>query len=96
MKYLAEKYFDVKGNSNLTLDWNDSVLEDYQTELDRHLELMNAGIESKLEVRMWAKGEDEETAQANLDKIDSLTDIYDDLDFKGEPIVEETIVEGVE
>lgn len=86
MKYLSEKYFKVKGNSNLTLDWNDSVLEDYQTELDRHIQLMDAGIESKLEVRMWAKGEDEETAQANLDKIDSPTDIYDDLDYRGEDI----------
>ena len=62
------------------------MLEDYQTELDRHIQLMDAGIESKLEVRMWAKGEDEETAQANLDKIDSPTDIYDDLDYRGEDI----------
>ena len=81
MAFLSEEYHKVKGEYNITINWNDSVLEDYQTELNRHLQLMDAGIESRLEVRMWAMGEDEEVALEKLNQIDDgIEDIYSDLD----------------
>ena len=81
MAFLSEEYQGVSGDYNITINWNDSVLEDYQTELNRHLQLMDAGIESRLEVRMWAMGEDEEVALEKLNQIDDgLEDIYSDLD----------------
>lgn len=84
--YLAGYYYDLEGEAKLVVNWNDGILEDYQTELDRHQQRIDMGIESTLEARMWAFGEDEATALDNLAKIDDgLEDIYSDLDNPGEP-----------
>ena len=85
VSYLAEKYYGLEGDCKLVINWNDSVLEDYQTELDRHQQRIDMGIESEVEAREWAFGEDEETAIASLEKIsDGIEDIYSDLDNMGE------------
>lgn len=102
MAFLSQTYQGVDGEYNITINWNDSVLEDYQTELNRHLQLMDAGIESRVEVRMWAMGETKEVAIEKLNQIDDgIEDIYSDLDSQptnlDEPQGEEPpIAEGEE
>jgi len=86
VSYLAEKYYDVEGGCKLVINWNDSILEDYQTELDRHQQRIDMGIEDKIEARMWAFGEDRKDAEKALENMDALTDIYNDLENMGEPV----------
>ena len=57
------------GLYDVSFTWDDSILVDVETELNKRLTLLNAGITSKREVRMWYFGEDERQAQTALDKI---------------------------
>lgn len=57
------------GLYDVSFTWDDSILVDIETELNKRLTLLNAGITSKREVRMWYFGEDERQAQTALDKI---------------------------
>lgn len=57
------------GKYDVSFDWDDSILVDVDTELNRKLTLMNNGIESKLEVRMWYHGEDKRQAAESLKRI---------------------------
>ena len=65
-----------------TTDWNDSILTDADTELSQKLQLLDANILGKAEVRAWYTGEDEETAAQKIEDIDSsssnamLTDLF--------------------
>ena len=81
MDFLATTYKLVEeGDYSLVISWNDSVLEDYQTELNRELQLMDAGVKSKVEVRMFATGEDEKTAQEKIDLIGASEDLFAGLE----------------
>ena len=68
------------------IDWKDSILTDTDTELEQKLNLQNAGILSKAEVRSWYTGENLATAQAEIDKIDQanqdkmLNDLFTNKD----------------
>ena len=57
------------GLYDVSFTWDDSILVDVETELNKRLTLLNAGLTSKREVRMWYFGEDERQAQTALDKI---------------------------
>ena len=69
------KYTDGKvdtskmGSYDVSFEWDDSILVDEQTELQTRMSLMQAGVESKLELRMWYFGETQKQAQDALDKI---------------------------
>lgn len=54
-----------------TTDWNDSILTDADTELTQKLQLLDANILGKAEVRAWYTGEDEETAEQKIEDIES-------------------------
>ena len=58
------------GRYDVSFTWDDSILVDVETELNKRMTLMNANISSRLETRMWYFGEDERQAQEALDKID--------------------------
>ena len=58
-----------KGTYDTNIEWKDSILTDTDTELDQKLNLQNAGILSKAEVRAWYTGESVESAQLEIDKI---------------------------
>jgi A118 family predicted phage portal protein len=57
------------GSYDVSFEWDDSILIDEETELATRLSLMEKGLESKLELRMWYFGETEKQAQEALDKI---------------------------
>ena len=60
----------TEGKYEISFEWDDSILVDSESELAKRLQLINAGLASKLEVRMWYFGETENQAKAALQKID--------------------------
>ena len=61
------------GDYDTNIEWKDSILTDTDTELEQKLSLQNAGILGKAEIRAWYTGESIESAQAEIDKIDSAS-----------------------
>ena len=59
-----------KGKYEISFEWDDSILVDSESELTKRLQLINAGLASKLEVRMWYFGETENQAKKALQEID--------------------------
>ena len=57
------------GKYDVSFNWDDSIIVDKDTELQKNLQLLNAGLKSKVEVRAWAEGETEQQAQEALEKI---------------------------
>lgn len=57
------------GKYDISFTWDDSILVDVDTELNKRMTLLNAGLTSKQEVRMWYFGETARQAQDALDKI---------------------------
>jgi len=73
--YVMDVYcslYDVtpSGEYEISFEWDDSILEDSDTELQKRLTMVNAGITSKLETRMWYFGETENQAKAALQKVE--------------------------
>ena len=70
-----------KGTYDTNIEWKDSILTDTDTELEQKLNLQNAGILSKAEVRAWYTGESVESAQLEIDKIQeqSQTNLMNDI-----------------
>lgn len=58
-----------KGNYEVSFTWDDSILVDEDTELNRRLLLMEKGIASKVETRMWYYGETEKQARDMLSRV---------------------------
>ena len=59
-----------EGKYEISFEWDDSILVDSESELTKRLQLINAGLASKLEVRMWYFGETENQAKKALQEID--------------------------
>lgn len=57
------------GLYDVSFTWDDSILVDIDTELNKRLTLLQNGLTSKREVRMWYFGETERQAQTALDQI---------------------------
>ena len=70
-----------EGDYDTNIEWKDSILTDTDTELEQKLNLQNAGILSKAEVRAWYTGESVESAQLEIDKIQeqSQTNLMNDI-----------------
>lgn len=60
----------TEGKYEISFEWDDSILVDSESELTKRLQLINAGLASKLEVRMWYFGETENQAKKALQDID--------------------------
>lgn len=58
------------GEYEISFEWDDSIIVDSDAELEKRLSMLNAGITSKLETRMWYFGETENQAKAALQKIE--------------------------
>lgn len=58
-----------KGNYEVSFTWDDSILVDEDVELNRRLLLMEKGIASKVETRMWYYGETEKQARDMLSRV---------------------------
>ena len=73
--YIMNVYCDLyeitpEGEYNASFEWDDSILVDVEAELGKRITLMQNGLSSKLENRMWYFGETEEQARDALMKID--------------------------
>ena len=71
IKYMPDGKVDTSemGSYDVSFEWDDSILVDEETELNTRMALTNAGIQSKLELRMWYYGETEKQAQEALNKV---------------------------
>ena len=59
-----------EGEYECSFEWDDSILVDIETELSKRLTLMQNGLASKIETRMWYFNETENQAKAALQKIE--------------------------
>lgn len=57
----------------ISIDFDDSIIEDKQTDFSRDMQLLQAGIMNDWEFRMKWLNEDEETAKAALPKMQEMT-----------------------
>ena len=64
--------YDVtpSGEYEISFEWDDSIIVDTEAELEKRLVMVDAGITSKLETRMWYFGETENQAKAALQKVE--------------------------
>lgn len=58
-----------QGEYEISFEWDDSILVDVNEELTKRITLMNNGLASKLENRMWYFGETEAQAREALQRI---------------------------
>lgn len=57
----------------ISIDFDDSIIEDKQTDFSRDMQLLSAGIMNDWEFRMKWMNEDEATAKASLPKMQGMT-----------------------
>lgn len=57
------------GEYDISFEWDDSILVDVETELNKRITLMQNGLASKLETRMWYFGETERQAREALNNV---------------------------
>lgn len=57
----------------ISIDFDDSIIEDKQTDFSRDMQLLSAGIMNDWELRMRWMNEDEATAKAALPKMQDMT-----------------------
>lgn len=62
----------------ISIDFDDSIVEDETANFSRDLQLLNAGIMNDWEFRMRWMNEDEATAKASLPKAQDMTDERED------------------
>ena len=72
--YIMNTYCDLyeivpEGEYDVNFEWDDSIIVDVDTELGKRITLMQNGLASKVETRMWYFGETERQAQDALAKI---------------------------
>lgn len=58
-----------EGKYEVSYEWDDSIITDVDTELNKRITLMQNGLTSKVETRMWYFGETEDQAIQALVKI---------------------------
>lgn len=61
-------------NVEISIDFDDSIIEDDTTNFSRDMQMLSAGIMNDWEFRMRWMNEDEETAKAALPKAEDMTD----------------------
>ena len=72
--YIMNVYCDLyeitkDGEYDVNFEWDDSIIVDVDTELNKRMLLMQNGLASKIENRMWYFGETERQAREALQKI---------------------------
>lgn len=84
--YIMNAYCDLyeitpDGQYDANFEWDDSILVDVDTELNKRLSLMNSGLASKVEVRMWYFGETKRQAEEALQAIEkeNMQDMENDM-----------------
>ena len=72
---LGNRYMDagLDEEVEISIDFDDSIIEDKQTDFSRDMQLLSAGIMNNWEFRMKWMNEDEATAKAALPKMQDMT-----------------------
>ena len=70
-----------EGDYDVSFEWDDSIITDVDTELGKRITLMQNGLASKVETRMWYFGETERQAREALAEIEgeSMEQMQSDL-----------------
>ena len=68
-KYATVYHLAPEGDYDVSFEWDDSILTDTDTEMQKRLMMLNAGIISKAEFREWYFGETKAQAQSAIDAI---------------------------
>lgn len=73
--YVMDAYCDLyeltpEGKYEVSFEWDDSIIIDSESELSKRITLMQNGLASKLETRMWYFGETENQARLALQQVD--------------------------
>lgn len=73
--YIMNTYCDLyeitkDGEYDVSFEWDDSIIVDINEEINKRITLMQNGLMSKLELRMWYFGETERQAQEALTNVD--------------------------
>ena len=73
--YVMDVYctlYDItpSGEYEISFEWDDSIIVDSAEELQKRLDMLNAGLTSKVETRMWYFGETENQAKLALQQIE--------------------------
>ena len=84
--YVMNAYCDLygitkDGKYDVSFEWDDSIIVDVDTELGKQMTLLQNGLTSKKEVRMWYFGETERQAEEALKAIseESMGDMENEL-----------------
>lgn len=84
--YIMNAYCDLyeitkSGEYDVSFEWDDSIITDVDTELGKQMTLLQNGLTSKKEVRMWYFGETERQAEDALKAIseEGMQDAENDL-----------------
>lgn len=84
--YAANAYCSLykitpEGEYDISFEWDDSIIVDVDTELSKRITLMQNGLTSKVELRMWYFGETRRQAEQALQEIqaESQQDMENDL-----------------
>lgn len=84
--YIMNVYCDLyeitaPGKYDVSFEWDDSLIVDIDEEINKRITLMNEGLTSKLETRMWYFGETENQALEALKRVneENLQTMQQDL-----------------
>lgn len=85
--YVMNVYCDLyqitpEGEYEVSFEWDDSIISDSDTELTKRIILIQNGIASKLETRMWYFGETERQAREALMRVqeESLESVQQNIE----------------
>lgn len=72
--YIMNAYCDMygitpQGEYDVSFEWDDSIIVDVDTELNKRMTLLQNGLISKVELRKWYFGETDRQAQEALQKV---------------------------
>ena len=93
--YVMNTYCDLyditpDGEYEVSYEWDDSIINDSDTELTKRMILIQNGIASKLETRMWYFGETERQAREALmrvqeESLESVQQNIEQMEMMGQP-----------
>lgn len=97
--YIMNVYADLynitpKGDYDISFEWDDSIMVDADEELEKRILLMQNGLASKVENRMWYFGETERQAIEALQKIDEEQNKSQQMDLMGQYDLNNQIMNG--
>lgn len=85
--YVMNVYCDLynlapSGEYHVSYEWDDSLITSPDEELERRLQLLAQGIDTKVSIRMWYFGETEEQARMAVENADKEAEKKAELQMK--------------